>query len=50
MRVVIFGASSFIGKNLIKSLYNKYELKLVMTNAQHCADIFNKIDKKILIL
>lgn len=45
MKVVIFGASSFIGKNLIKSLYGKYELKLVMSNSQHCNDIFNKIEK-----
>lgn len=46
MRIVIFGASSFIGKNLIKLLYGKYELKLIMANSKHCADIFRKIGEK----
>lgn len=46
MKVIIFGASSFIGKNLIKALHNKYKLKLVMADSRYCADIFSEIEEK----
>lgn len=42
---MIFGAASFIGKNLIKLLYKDYRLKLIMSNSFFCSDIFSIIDK-----
>lgn len=50
-RIVIFGAASFIGKNLVKELYKEYELILVMSNKIFFKDVFTTIDSdKIYII
>ncbi len=43
-RIVIFGAASFIGKNLVKELSKEYELILVMSNKNFFNDVFTTID------
>jgi len=44
-RVVIIGAGSFIGKNLIKELHASYRLKLVETNLRYIEDVLCTLDR-----